>query len=161
MAPAMRSGKSSNDPGYIRGASLRNAAAGPFSKQWVASRIPLSIVVVPPAISVASMLHSGDQEGSSSTQRREPLKTSVGNIAVQKRRQHAVAVGKERREAAIRTKRLCRDGVLDGTNALSDEDAIMDDEEVVLNAQTSAAVEELKSSRICALRKYEDSEAVV
>ncbi|XP_031486501.1 importin subunit alpha-9 [Nymphaea colorata] len=92
------------------------------------------------------MLHSGDQEGSSSTQIREPLKTSVGNIAVQKRRQHAVAVGKERREAAIRTKRLCRDGVLDGTNALSDEDAIMDDEEVVLNAQTSAAVEELKSA---------------
>ncbi|MEI4889666.1 hypothetical protein, partial [Klebsiella pneumoniae] len=45
--------------------------------------------------------------------RRDPIKSSVGNVAAQRRKQHAVTVGKERREALVRTKRLCRVGVCD------------------------------------------------
>ncbi|KAI3857852.1 hypothetical protein MKX03_009971, partial [Papaver bracteatum] len=42
-----------------------------------------------------------------------------GNIAANRRRQQAVAVSKERREALVRTKRLCRDGIVsDDTQAV-------------------------------------------
>lgn len=68
---------------------------------------------------------------------------SVGSVAVQRRRDQAIMVGKERREALMRTKRLCRVGVSsDNTDAPIDDDMIMD--EAVLEEQTLKAVEELK-----------------
>ncbi|KAG4959488.1 hypothetical protein JHK87_036121 [Glycine soja] len=43
--------------------------------------------------------------------RRDPIKSSVGNAAASRRRQHAVTVGKERRESLMRAKRFCRVGI--------------------------------------------------
>ncbi|GMP85174.1 hypothetical protein CsSME_00038438 [Camellia sinensis var. sinensis] len=71
--------------------------------------------------------------------RRDPIKSSVGNVAANRRRQLAVTVGKERREALMRTKRLCRVGVND-----VDSDMMIDEEQSVLDDQTFTAVEELK-----------------
>ncbi|KAI8560199.1 hypothetical protein RHMOL_Rhmol04G0237300 [Rhododendron molle] len=96
------------------------------------------------------------------SQRRDPIKSSgtpssllslfliifllatVGNVAANRRRQHAVTVGKERREALVRTKRLCRVGVSGDDIAPPDSDMMIDVEESVLEVQTSSAVEELK-----------------
>lgn len=61
-----------------------------------------------------------------------------------RRRQHAVSVGKERREALVRTKRLCRDGLVE-KGVSSDGEIIIDEEQVELDAQTTCVVEELKS----------------
>ncbi|GFQ03893.1 importin subunit alpha-9 [Phtheirospermum japonicum] len=71
---------------------------------------------------------------------------SVGSVAVQRRREHAVTVGKERREALMRTKRLCRVGVNSDENAdvTADDDMMTDEEQSVLEGQTLKAVEELK-----------------
>lgn len=71
---------------------------------------------------------------------------SVGNAAAQRRRQHAVTVGKERREALMRTKRLCRVGVSGDSDDVSidDSDMMIVEDQSILEARTSSAVEELK-----------------
>lgn len=70
---------------------------------------------------------------------------AVGNVAAQRRRQHAVTVGKERREALMRTKRICRDGT-GNDEILLHQDIIIDEEQAALDAQTSRTVEDLKSA---------------
>ncbi|XP_071706682.1 importin subunit alpha-9-like [Rutidosis leptorrhynchoides] len=79
--------------------------------------------------------------------RRDPIKTPVGSTAAQKRKQNAVSVGKERREALFRTKRLCRVGVSTDMDVPDgDNDMIIEEEQSILEAQTSKAVEELKTA---------------
>ena len=68
---------------------------------------------------------------------------SVGNVAAHRRRQHALTVGKERRESLMRAKRICRIGI--GDVAVENE-MIMDEEVSILEVQTSSAVDELKSA---------------
>lgn len=60
---------------------------------------------------------------------------------MQRRRDHAVTVRKERREALMRTKRLCRVGV---SSDEADDDMAMDEEQSVLEDQTVKSVEDLK-----------------
>ena len=72
----------------------------------------------------------------------------VGNIAANRRRQNAVTLGKERRESLVRAKRLCRvgiSGVGDGDVSL-DNEMMIDEVQSILEAQTSSAVEGLKSA---------------
>lgn len=70
---------------------------------------------------------------------------SVGNVAAQRRRQQAVTLRKERREALVRTKRLCRVGVnVDDADVHVDGEMMIDEEQSILEAQTLKAVEELK-----------------
>ncbi|RAL45221.1 hypothetical protein DM860_014631 [Cuscuta australis] len=77
--------------------------------------------------------------------KRDPIKSSVGNVAAQRRRENAVTVGKERREALMRTKRLCRVGVIgDDCDASLESDMMIDEEQSILEAQTSSSVEQLK-----------------
>lgn len=76
--------------------------------------------------------------------RRDSIKSSVGNVAAHRRRQHAVAVGKERRDLLVRAKRFCRIGI--GDDAAVDNEMIMDEELSILEVQTSSAVDELKSA---------------
>ncbi|XAR69046.1 hypothetical protein NMG60_11000498 [Bertholletia excelsa] len=76
--------------------------------------------------------------------KRGPNKHSVGNVAAHRRRQHAVTVGKERREALMRTKRLCRVRVSADITIPLDSDMVINEDQSVLEAQTSSAVEELK-----------------
>ncbi|KAK9291014.1 hypothetical protein L1049_009197 [Liquidambar formosana] len=78
--------------------------------------------------------------------KRDPLKSSVGNVAAHRRRQHAVTIGKERREAVVRTKRLCRVGISEDSDVSIDNDMVLDEEQSILEAQTSSAVKELKAS---------------
>ncbi|KAJ7972433.1 Importin subunit alpha [Quillaja saponaria] len=80
------------------------------------------------------------------TQRRDPIKSSVGNVAANRRRQHAVTVGKERRESLVRAKRLCRVGISGDNDVPLDSEMLIDEEQSILEAQTSLSVEELKSS---------------
>lgn len=71
----------------------------------------------------------------------------VGNVAAQRRRQNAVTVGKERRESLVRAKRLCRVGPSgDGDVPGEENDMVTDEEGFLLDAQTSSAVEDLKSA---------------
>ncbi|KHN48318.1 Importin subunit alpha-2 [Glycine soja] len=74
--------------------------------------------------------------------RRDPIKSSVGNAAASRRRQHAVTVGKERRESLMRAKRFCRVGIDGGDGS----DMLIEEEQSILESQTSAAVENLKSA---------------
>ena len=53
-------------------------------------------------------------------------------------------MGKERREALVRTKRLCRVGVSGDAVFSIDSDMMIDEEQSVLEVQTISAVEELK-----------------
>ena len=53
-------------------------------------------------------------------------------------------VGKERREALVRTKHLCRVGVSGDVIVSLDSDMMIDEEQSVLEVQTISAVEELK-----------------
>ncbi|KAJ9181611.1 hypothetical protein P3X46_009726 [Hevea brasiliensis] len=78
--------------------------------------------------------------------KRDPIKSSVGSVAAQKRRQNAVAVGKERRESLVRAKRLCRVGISGDSDIPLDSDMMIDEEQSILEAQTLSAVEELKSA---------------
>lgn len=87
-----------------------------------------------------------DEEVSPLSHRRDSIKSSVHSTAAQRRRQHAIAVGKERREALIRTKRLCRDALADDSEVLLEGDMIVDEEKAVLDAQTSQTVQDLKSA---------------
>ncbi|KAL4573520.1 hypothetical protein LXL04_020329 [Taraxacum kok-saghyz] len=69
---------------------------------------------------------------------------SVGSTAAQKRKQNAVSVGKERREALFRTKRLCRAGVSTDTDIpIDDNDMMIEEEQSILESQTTSAVQEL------------------
>lgn len=77
---------------------------------------------------------------------RDPIKSSVGNVAAHRRRQNAVTIGKERREALVRTKRLCRVGVSGDSIVPLDSDMMIDEEQSILESQTSLAVEELKAA---------------
>lgn len=77
--------------------------------------------------------------------KRDPIKSSVGNVASNRRRQHAVSVGKERREALVRTKRLCRVEVSGNRDDQLDSDMMLDEDQSILEA-TSSAVEELKAA---------------
>ncbi|KAL6011089.1 Importin subunit alpha-9 [Asimina triloba] len=70
----------------------------------------------------------------------------VGDVAAHRRRQLAVTVGKERREALVRTKRLCRDGIVGNNDFLLDREMVVDVEQSTLDSQTCHAVEELKSA---------------
>ncbi|TKY52898.1 Importin subunit alpha-9 [Spatholobus suberectus] len=79
--------------------------------------------------------------------RRDPIKSSVGNAAASRRRQHAVTVGRERRESLMRAKRLCRVGIGGGDSEVAiDSDMLIDEEQSILESQTSSAVENLKSA---------------
>ncbi|QCE06201.1 importin subunit alpha-2 [Vigna unguiculata] len=79
--------------------------------------------------------------------RRDPIKSSVGNAAASRRREHAVAVGKERRESLMRAKRLCRVGIGGGDFEVAiGSDMLIDEEQSNLESQTSVAVENLKSA---------------
>ncbi|CAK8571565.1 unnamed protein product [Lathyrus sativus] len=82
-----------------------------------------------------------------STNKRDPIKSSVGSVAGSRRRQHAVTVGKERRESLVRAKRLCRVGVSEGEVDVEGEGEMMiDEEQSILESQTLLAVENLKSA---------------
>lgn len=87
-------------------------------------------------------------DSSLASHKRDPNKSSVGNLASQRRRQNAIAVAKERREALVRTKRLCRVGVVgdDDDGGERDVEMMLDEEQSILEAQTSSAVEELKAA---------------
>ncbi|XP_038902726.1 importin subunit alpha-9 isoform X2 [Benincasa hispida] len=76
--------------------------------------------------------------------RRDSIKSSVGNVAAHRRRQHAVSVGKERRDLLVRAKRFCRIGI--GDDTVVDSEMIMDEELSMLEVQTCSAVDELKSA---------------
>ncbi|CAH2074378.1 unnamed protein product [Thlaspi arvense] len=72
---------------------------------------------------------------------------TIGNVAGQRRRQQAVTVAKERRELLVRAKRLCRVGTNgDDEDAHVENEMMIDEEQPILEAQTSKAVEELKSA---------------
>ncbi|KAJ4828420.1 Importin subunit alpha-9, partial [Turnera subulata] len=90
-----------------------------------------------------------------SSLKRDPIKSSVvGGAAAERRRQNAVAVGKERRESLVRAKRLCRVGPSEGGSSGGDDAAIHDDqnemmieeEQPILETQTTSAVEALKAA---------------
>lgn len=78
--------------------------------------------------------------------RRDPIKSSVGNVAAHRRRQHAVTVGKERRESLVRAKRLCRVGTSGEVETPVESGMMIEVEQSILEAQTSSAVEELKAA---------------
>jgi hypothetical protein len=83
----------------------------------------------------------------SASNRRDPIKSSVGNVAGQRRRKQAVTVAKERRELLVRAKRLCRVGTNgDVEDALVENEMMVDEEQPILEAQASKSVEELKSA---------------
>ncbi|MCI15880.1 importin subunit alpha-2-like [Trifolium medium] len=67
--------------------------------------------------------------GFSST-KRDPIKSSVG---------------KERRESLVRAKRLCRVGISD-VEVDVEGDMMIDEEQSILESQTSLAVQNLKSA---------------
>ncbi|KAM7255176.1 hypothetical protein ACFE04_020417 [Oxalis oulophora] len=92
-------------------------------------------------------------DDSSTTHRsvRDSIKSSVGNVAAQRRRQNAVTVAKERRESLVRAKRLCRvgttscvDSEYDGDD--TDTEMMVDEAQSILEAQTTKATEGLKSA---------------
>ncbi|KAM1751421.1 hypothetical protein ACFX11_009541 [Malus domestica] len=83
---------------------------------------------------------------SMASHRRDPIKSSVANVAGQRRRQQAVSVGKERRELLVRAKRLCRVGISGDSDDTVESEMIIDEEQSILEAQTSSAVEGLKSA---------------
>ncbi|KAL9239284.1 hypothetical protein vseg_013622 [Gypsophila vaccaria] len=82
----------------------------------------------------------------SEVQKRDPIKSSVGNLASQRRRQNAISVAKERREALMRTKRLCRVGIGGDDGSELHNDMMFDEDQSLLEAQTTSAVEALKAA---------------
>ncbi|KAH9291933.1 hypothetical protein KI387_042879, partial [Taxus chinensis] len=68
------------------------------------------------------------------------------NIAGQRRRQQAVSVGKERRDAVVRAKRLCRVDHNDEDGNIVETDFAMADDIASLEDLTVRTVEELKSA---------------
>ncbi|XP_062184332.1 importin subunit alpha-2-like [Phragmites australis] len=92
---------------------------------------------------------SASPSSSSPTQNhhRDAIKSSVHNTAASRRRDQAVAIGKERREALMRAKRVCR-APLSGSDeaAVEEGDMVIDEEKAGLEARTAQAVEELRSA---------------
>ncbi|GJN05740.1 hypothetical protein PR202_ga23401 [Eleusine coracana subsp. coracana] len=78
---------------------------------------------------------------------RGAIKFSVHNSAASRRREQAIAIGKERREALMRAKRVCR-APLSGSDeaAMEKGDMVIDEEKSDLDARTAQAVEDLKSA---------------
>jgi hypothetical protein len=69
---------------------------------------------------------------------------AVHNSASSRRREHAIAVGKERREALMR---VCRAPLFGSDKTVMEEgDMVIDEEKADLEARTAQAVEELKSA---------------
>ncbi|XP_042419059.1 importin subunit alpha-2-like [Zingiber officinale] len=87
-----------------------------------------------------------DASHPSSQYRRDAFKASVHNTSAQRRRHLAVAVRKEKREALIRTKRLCREALFEDNKLSPEGDMNIDEEKTVLDAQTSQIVDDLKSA---------------
>ncbi|KAK9756289.1 hypothetical protein RND81_01G087200 [Saponaria officinalis] len=83
---------------------------------------------------------------SEGTHKRDPIKSPVGNLASQRRRQNAIIIAKERREALMRTKRLCRIGIGGDDSSELDNDMMLDEDQSLLDAQTTSAVEALKAA---------------
>ncbi|XP_024315253.1 importin subunit alpha-2 isoform X3 [Brachypodium distachyon] len=78
---------------------------------------------------------------------RYAIKSSVHNTAASRRREQAIAIGKERREALIRAKRVCRTPLSGSDDAgIEEDDMVVDKEKEGLEARTAQAVEELKSA---------------
>jgi hypothetical protein len=75
---------------------------------------------------------------------------SVGSIAGQRRRKQAVVIGKERRDAVVRAKRMRRaDDSIGDEGMLESEESSMSKEEAsgeALDKDTILAVEDLKSA---------------
>jgi importin subunit alpha-6/7 len=72
---------------------------------------------------------------------------AVRNTAANRRREHAIAIGKERREALMRAKRVCRAPLSGSDEAAAEEgDMVVDEEKADLETRTTQAVEELKSA---------------
>ena len=55
-------------------------------------------------------------------------------------------MGKERKESLMRAKRLCRVGISGDGDVSLDNEMMIDEEQSILEAQTSSAVEGLKSA---------------
>ncbi|TVU21742.1 hypothetical protein EJB05_31399 [Eragrostis curvula] len=78
---------------------------------------------------------------------RDAIKSSVHSSASSRRREQAVAIGKERREALMRAKRVCRVPLSGSDEAAVEEgDMVIDEEKSDLEARTTQAVEDLKSA---------------
>ncbi|CAM0879611.1 unnamed protein product [Alopecurus aequalis] len=78
---------------------------------------------------------------------RYAIKSSVHNTAASRRREQAVAIGKERREALMRAKRVCRTPLSGSSEAATEDgDMVIDEGKAGLETRTTQAVEELKSS---------------
>lgn len=94
------------------------------------------------------MSSPGTNQAASPAARRDQFKATVGNIASQRRRQQAITVGKERRDAVVRAKRMRR--------ADDSDEGMVDDEEVsmckeegsdkALDEDTVRAVQDLTSA---------------
>lgn len=87
-----------------------------------------------------------DEVSSPASIHRDGIKSSVHTLAAQRRRKHAITLGKERREVLIRTKRMCREGLDDYNESSLETDMFVDEEIATLDSQASKIVEELKSS---------------
>ncbi|KAL0910890.1 hypothetical protein M5K25_018987 [Dendrobium thyrsiflorum] len=87
-----------------------------------------------------------DEESTLPSHRRDGIKSSVHNIAAQRRRKHAITLGKERREVLIRTKRMCIEGLANYNEESLETNMLIDEEKAALDTQTSKIVEDLKSA---------------
>ncbi|KAG0481192.1 hypothetical protein HPP92_012050 [Vanilla planifolia] len=86
-----------------------------------------------------------EEESSPAAFHREGIKSAAHNIATQRRRKHAVSLGKERREALIRTKRMCREGLSSYIETSLEAEVFIDEEKSALDSQTDRTVQDLKS----------------
>ncbi|VAH74273.1 unnamed protein product [Triticum turgidum subsp. durum] len=77
---------------------------------------------------------------------RYAIKSSVHNTAASRRREQAIAIGKERREALMRAKRVCRAPLSGSDEATVEDGDMVIDEKADLETRTAQAVEELKSA---------------
>ncbi|EMS52684.1 Importin subunit alpha-2 [Triticum urartu] len=77
---------------------------------------------------------------------RYAIKSSVHNTAASRRREQAIAIGKERREALMRAKRVCRAPLSGSDEATIEDGDMVIDEKADLETRTAQAVEELKSA---------------
>ncbi|BBN13805.1 hypothetical protein MPTK1_6g06520 [Marchantia polymorpha subsp. ruderalis] len=88
-------------------------------------------------------------------QHRNHLKSPVGNQAGHRRRQQAVQIGKERREAVVRAKRLRRGDAVPNGDQSEAPDSHMDEEATARAAEASSrALEENTLKAVKALREY-------
>ncbi|KAJ3693704.1 hypothetical protein LUZ60_009184 [Juncus effusus] len=91
---------------------------------------------------------ASEETSPSLSHHRHSIKSSVSYNAANKRRQQAVSISRERREALIRAKRLCRDSIFDKNDAQNDSlegEMVIDEEKSVLDSKTTQTVKDLKS----------------